>query len=259
MKDAVVIGGLGVVGQATRNLFGIEDYFDTRGSNLNLRDAAKRKYVFITLPTEPSLDGYDIEHIYEILRQMKQYPSSKKLYILRSTVIPGTTDALSTRLKLDNIVYMPEFLTMRTIKQDTFNPDILVVGATRKTFGQEIMNLAKAHIKNQPEEFLVGTREAEMIKLGINMFYVTKVVWANQIYDVCQRNKVDYEVVKDAFEKRKFMSRNHFDIWVDNYRGAGGKCLRKDLIAFNRAFGMPLFTRMEHLNEELISQRRDAE
>ena len=210
MKNAVVIGGLGVVGKATRDLFGIEDYFDMKGSSVTLREAAKKKYVFITLPTEPNADGYDVDSIYEILRQVNQFESSEKMYILRSTVIPGTTDALSTRLKIENMVYMPEFLTMRTIKEDTFNPDILVVGAKRINFGREIMELAKAHVKNKPHEFLVGTREAEMIKLGINLFYVTKVVWSNQIYDVCQRNGVDYDVVKEAFEKRKFMSQNHF-------------------------------------------------
>jgi len=55
--DAVVIGGLGIVGQATMKTFGIKDYFDLRGSNISLEKIAEeKKYVFICIPT-PTING----------------------------------------------------------------------------------------------------------------------------------------------------------------------------------------------------------
>jgi UDPglucose 6-dehydrogenase len=252
MDNAVVIGGLGVVGGATRDLFNIPDYFDKRGSTLNLEEVAKKKYVFICLPTKPNKDGYDIEDIYELIKQINQYPHSEKLYIIRSTVIPGTTDALITRLGLENIIYNPEFLTMSTIDDDTHRPDIVVIGSERAEWSLELANLYKDHLKNSPQFFMTGTKEAEMIKLAINVFYTTKVVFANQIFDLCMKLNINYDQVKRAMYARKWIGDNHLDVWHNNKRGAGGMCLPKDLKAFNNKFELPLFQMVEQLNEALL-------
>jgi nucleotide sugar dehydrogenase len=252
MDNSIVVGGLGVVGTATRKLFNIKDYLDLKGNTLDYREAAKKKYVFICLPTEPNINGYDIEPIYEAIKNINQYPHSEKIYILRSTVAPSTTDALMRRLNINNIVYVPEFLTMRTIDEDTFNPDILVVGSNDPDLRKEITNIFMEHFKNKPKVFTMETREAEMVKMMVNLFYVTKVVFANQIYDVCQDIGADYNHVIEAFQARKWTSTNHFQIWFDGHRGAGGKCLRKDLVGFNRAFSKSFFNRMESINESLL-------
>lgn len=255
MTNAAVVGGLGVVGTATRKLFGIEKYFDLKGSNCTLADVAKCKYVFITLPTKPTADGYNVEDIYDILKQIAQYPSSEKLYILRSTVIPGTTDSLFARLGLTNIVYNPEFLTMSTIDDDTFNPDIVVLGCHNQGWANEIKHLYMEHVKNKPKYILARPREAEMIKIATNLFYSTKVIFANQLYDVCKKYQIDYDQVQEALYERKWIGKNHLKAVFNGKRGLGGMCLKKDLMAFNRKYDMPLFWLVEEINDTLIGKK----
>ena len=56
MINAAVIGN-GVVAQATRKTFGINDYFDLKGSTMTLKQIAEmKKYIFICIPT-PTENG----------------------------------------------------------------------------------------------------------------------------------------------------------------------------------------------------------
>lgn len=251
MTNAAVIGGLGIVGTATRNLFGIEDYYDLKGMTLNLEELSQKKYIFVCLPTQPKDDGYDVEPIYNIIKQVDSYPDNGRIFILRSTVIPGTTDKLVSKLGV-RMVYNPEFLTMSTIDDDTFNPDIVVCGSKNEDWCLELVSLYLDHVKNHPSMIITDTKEAEMIKLAINVFYATKVVFANQLYDICEGAGIKYDVVKNAMYQRKWIGRNHLSAVYNGKRGAGGNCLTKDLNAFNRHFREQFFELVQHINGSLL-------
>ena len=56
--------------------------------------------------------------IYHMLRALLKRPQSKPVYILKSTVLPGTTESLSKKYSNIKIIFSPEFLTERTAKLD---------------------------------------------------------------------------------------------------------------------------------------------
>jgi len=258
-KKAVVIGGLGVVGKATRKMFDIKDYFDLQGSSLSLKEIAKQKrYIFLCLPTPANDYGYDTSPILEIIKQIEQQEGGQHIYINRSTVLPGTTKHINDLLELDCIIHNPEFLTMRSLDQDIKAPDIVVIGADKRpNYGTEILDWYGDIIKSKDTQyFLTGTLESEMCKLAINNFYALKVTFANQIYDVCQEAGIDYKQVKKILYQRKWIGKNHLDVWHDGKRGFSGMCLPKDNQAFNRAFSKPLLQMVEKLNGLYLSVPR---
>ena len=71
--------------------------------------------------------------------------------------------------------------------------------------------------------------EAELVKVGLNSLYTIKVVFGNELYDICQKYGADYYKLLQAFKLDKYINPMHLDPLYDGYRGAGGKCLPKDI------------------------------
>jgi UDPglucose 6-dehydrogenase len=68
-----------------------------------------------------------------------------------------------------------------------------------------------------------------MAKYMANCFFATKVTFANEMYDICQRLGINYEEAKKMVVADKRIYDSHLD--VTSLRGFGGKCFPKDLLA----------------------------
>jgi UDPglucose 6-dehydrogenase len=86
-----------------------------------------------------------------------------------------------------------------------------------------------------------------MVKYFGNAFYALKVAYANQMYDLCQKMGVDYNLVKECAKAEPMMvgdqQNTHLEIFHKGYRGYGGKCLPKDtrsIIQLAEKFGVDL-------------------
>ena len=60
-------------------------------------------------------------------------------------------------------------------------------------------------------------------------FLATKVLFANELYDLCQKLEIPYDDVKIMVQADRRIGKSHFEIAPE--RGFGGKCFPKDLIA----------------------------
>jgi len=103
-------------------------------------------------------------------------------------------------------------------------------------------------------------KEAELVKYFGNAWFATKVVFANQIYDVAKKLELDYDRIKEAAAADKRIDRTHLDVLHKGYRGYGGKCLPKDirsLIQFAENLGLDpkLWKIVEEINGELTKDK----
>ena len=103
-------------------------------------------------------------------------------------------------------------------------------------------------------------RAAEMAKYAINSYYAFKVIFGNQLYDLCQKCNANYDVVRDGLVHDKRIIDSHFDVLYGGYRGYGGKCLPKDvktLAWLARKSGKPakLLEAVIGVNEKLTAQK----
>jgi UDPglucose 6-dehydrogenase len=172
------------------------------------------------------------------------------VFIIRSTVLPGTCKRLIQNCHTEAIVHNPEFLTEATWKEDSEHPDIIVLGGERTNYIEDAESLYKARFRGSVDVFKTDTMTSETIKYAINCFYTTKVVFANQLYDYCQKFNINYETIKEAMYRRKWIGKNHLRIFdKDNKRGAGGKCLLKDTDAFATRSNIELLKLVNKLNK----------
>lgn len=253
MQNAVIIGW-GVIGKAVGEAFGVNEYYSRSNSNITLAEAAKRKYIFICLPT-PTVDGLNYtKDIYETVGTLVENGLSKNsIIIIRSTVYPGFNKFLQLAYKIDNIVSNPEFINNDTAIEDMKKPDLVVIGSDNPKYGKDVLALYTARFK-YIEPVVTDSVTAELIKYSLNAFFATKVVFANEIFNIAQNTKANYGVIQKVLEKHKWGSKGHFEIFHKGGRGAGGNCLKKDLEAFREISNSTLFTAVQVLNEFLLER-----
>ena len=251
--DNAVIYGYGVVGKATAKAFSISYYFDKKESNITLKDAAYKRYHFFCLPT-PTVNGdCQRDDIFDLIRQLETIPHDQNVYIIRSTVIPGTARYIQSTLHINSVISNPEFLSEETAEDDAIHPDIVVIGGDHKQYVDDVEGIYQGHIKTA-KIFTTDSITAELSKYAVNSFYATKVIFANQLFDVAQHIGANYEVIKNIMYDRKWIGKNHLDIWHKDGRGAGGRCLRKDLDAFENYSKSKLLETVRRLNDEYLSK-----
>ena len=252
MKESCVIA-YGMVGQAAAKLFGVEKHFDINPerSNMTLEEASKCKIVFICMPTPENEGNYMVDNIKSIISQIKEYGGSQ-VFVMRSTVFPGFADHLKKELGV-MVISNPEFLTESTWEKDTKNPDFVLLGGDASPELDLIKGIYEARLK-ATSIILTDNTTAELAKLSLNGFFTTKVVYANLIFDLCQRLKANYGVVKEVLEKHKFGYKNHAEISHNGGRGAGGKCLRKDMKVLASLSNTSVLKEIMNQNESYLKE-----
>jgi len=248
--------GLGMVGGALKRYFdkkGHQVFFYDKGKNEgSVEEVNKADVVFICVPT-PYTEGtgFDISYVQDACSNI----SGNKILIIKSTVLPGTTEELQKKHPHHKLLFNPEFLTELTADQDMEYPDRQIVGYTKESFtvAGDMMQL----LPLAPFEKVLPSSEAEMVKYFGNTWFATKVVFANQMYDVCQALGIDYNMVAESAAADKRIGRTHLEIWHKEYRGYGGKCLPKDIraliqLAGERGVDLKLHKTVEEINSELV-------
>src|SRR3989344_2188802 len=157
------------------------------------------------------------------------------------------------------ILFNPEFLRAKTANADFIKPERQIVGFTRKSkkFAKDVLSL----LPKAPFSKTMPATEAEMVKYFGNAFLSTKVVFANQIYDLCEKLKIDYDTIKEAVGLDKRIGPSHLDIFHFGYRGYSGGCFPKDVkafIDFSKKSGVEprLLRTVDGINEELLRMNK---
>lgn len=255
MNNAVIIG-MGMVGKATAHAFGIKKYIDivdVEGyEKVGYKEAADNRYIFICLPTPVKNGAYYVDDILEVIEAIRQQ-GKQNVFIIRSTVYPGFANYAQEKLGINWIVSNPEFLTEKTWKKDSEHPDVVVIGCDHPVYLKDVEGIYRARYKGV-DIMVTDNKTAELIKLAANGLYSTKVVYANQIFDYAKLIGANYEMIKDTLYKRQWIGKNHLDVFHQGGRGAGGKCLQKDLEALADYSNLPLLREVNKLNNSYISK-----
>ncbi len=252
MKIGII--GVGMVGGALAKSFDDPLLYDLHKKLGNLEEINKAEIVFICVPT-PYKDGnggFDLSIVEESFELLE----GEKIVVIKSTALPGTTEYFQKKYPQHKILFNPEFLTESTADQDMQYPDRQLVGYTKKSFtiAGDIMQL----LPLAPFERIMPATEAEMAKYYGNTWFSTKVVFANQMYDMCEALGIDYASVKEAAAADKRIGRSHLDIFHKGYRGYGGKCLPKDTRALiQKAKELDVDLKLLEVTEELNNKLRE--
>ena len=230
MTDKLSIGivGGGAVGRAIAAFYPEAKIYDKYRPVDGIVEVAAADIVFIAVPT-PFEQGPDLREMDDAVAQVVGHLRNPKgqLVVIKSTVVPGTTETYQKRYPEVNFLFNPEFLTEKTAVIDFAKPDKQVVGYTSKT--REFAPKLLSTLPPAENEVSVTAIEAELGKYAINSYYAFKVIFANMLYDFTEALSVDYDEVRRAFTCDQRIVDSHFDVMHAGYRGYAGKCLPKDI------------------------------
>jgi len=259
MKGKILVMGVGWVGGTVARWLdskGLEPlkYDPPKGLGSD-DDLAKAEIIIICLPTpyDEAKGGFDLSYVEAGVAKLP----GKKTVVIKSTVLPGTTDQLRARFPQHTFLFNPEFLRQSSADSDFASPDRQIVGAHPEdnTTAQAFLDI----FPDAPFKKIVSPTEAETVKYFGNCFLAMKVVFANQLFDLCAALGVDYDAVKDCAGQDPRIGTGHLQVVHDGYRGYGGSCFPKDmraLIQLGDRVGveMRLLKEAERLNNGIIAQ-----
>jgi len=262
MKTIGIIG-LGYVGTPIKDWFETHkecdvvayDKFKNIGS---VEEVNKADIIFIAVPTpfHENGRGYDDTAIKESLENIQD----GKTVVIKSTVVPGSTEKFQKEHPKKTIICNPEFLRAKTAREDFLKPDKQIIGYASdegKAAAEVVMKL----LPQAPYMRIVRATEAELIKYFTNAYLATRVIFANQIYDLAVALGADYDVIQECVSKDPRIGESHLTVIHDGVRGVRGACLPKDLKALiQRAdeVGAPLdlLKKVDEINERLRKEEK---
>ena len=130
-----------------------------------------------------------VEDVLKDIEILTSFEQKEKTIVLKSTVSPGTTKKWNIEFNFLNIVFNPEFLTEANAVNDFENQSRIILGGPRP----QTTKLKQIKSKVFPKAHIIKTdsTHAEMVKYLTNSFLATKVSFANEIYQICEKLKVD--------------------------------------------------------------------
>jgi len=232
--------GQGFVGNAVyqkfKNYYDVLTYdLDESKSNSNVNEIiCKCTNIFVCLPTPMNKDGSCnisiVESVLAGIDLTTDNLETKRNIIIKSTIPPGTTEKWNRRFESLNIIFNPEFLTEANAVSDYENQDRIILGGVRpattelKTIFSKVF--PKAHI------IKTDSTHAEMVKYLTNAFLATKISFANEIYQLCNKVNIDYDKVIEYATLDDRLGTSHWNVpGHDGDFGFGGHCFPKDLSA----------------------------
>lgn len=231
-KFKVGIIGNGFVGESQAFAFSptcevlIYDKNPLRSVN-SLDEVLSSDYVFVCVPTPMKKDGsQDFSYIENSFKNSKKGP----IYIIKSTILPGSTVYLQKKFKNLDIIFSPEFLTERTAKLDMLTQARIIFGGDLKLtkkceilFSQRFMNRTFIH---------TDPTTAEYIKYMNNNFFATKVSIMNEYYRLGKKIGINWDDAIYGFAADHRIGDSHLHVpGPDGKLGFGGTCFPKDINA----------------------------
>ena len=252
MNRSIGIIGGGFVGQVLKKYYPQATVYDINGSYDELKDVLNKEIIFIAF----NLKDNGIGSLDPIREYLIAAPVDR-IFIIKSTFVPGTTDRLQDEFPQHRLIYNPEFLTEATAWWDFTSPHMQILGIPH--VGLKLSREIFSILPDAPIKRVISPKDAELIKHATNSFYATKVIFFNQLYDIAKELECDYETVRESMIQDPRIGDSHSIVKHKGYRGYGtqdvSKCLPKDLDALKAVAHSPLLEKVAELNAEYFQQK----
>lgn len=246
------------------------DDFETRGYTIvrygleapytvNKEAIADCDIVFIAVPTPTTEEGFDASIVESVLPLV----GKGNIAIIKSTIIPGTTEVLQAKFPDIYVLHSPEFLVEKTAAYDAAHPNRNIIGIPRDTEEyKDKARLVLSVLPVSPYTSIMRARDAEFVKYAGNCFLFTKVMFMNLLYDLVEHTGGDWSRIKDALIHDPRIGASHTEPVHAGGRGAGGHCFIKDFEAFRKMYtervgdtrGIEILRSLAEKNIELLVQ-----
>jgi UDPglucose 6-dehydrogenase len=203
----------------------------------NLDDAVKKSLVcFIAVGTPQGDDGScDLSAVFGVAKSIAQSMESYKVIVDKSTVPVGTAEKVTEIIKANtehdfNVVSNPEFLKQGAAVEDFLKPDRVIIGSESQRATEIMQEIYSPFLRTGNPVIVMDVKSAEMSKYAANSFLATKISFANEIANLCEKVGADAEQVRIGMSTDRRIG-NQF---LFPGLGYGGSCFPKDVKALIR-------------------------
>lgn len=265
--------GFGVVGKSCMRAFehNAEHFIVDPALNDNTIDGMISDFmpdiVFISVPV-PTLDNGSVDTT-ELVKILQKLSSNRYtgIVVIKSTIPPMQINEIYDSFSYNEpgnlkIVYSPEFIREEHWANDALNPTILLFGGEYEhTLTMIRYYNNHSHIKNVHRVArITDAMTAALVKYTINSYLAMKVVFMNQIYELCQDLSGDFKQPStwDEFTNILVMDErfgySHTQVPGKHGFGYAGSCFPKDvkaMIGFDKEGRLSLLRETSEANLKL--------
>lgn len=257
MKKICIVG-MGYVGKAVKELLKnhyiiTEREVDDNYDSMNMTDLS-----VICVPTLSTSDGKcDTSIVEKVIIE-----SNAPLYLIKSTVPPGTVDKLKLKTN-KRIVFSPEYIGeggyavpfWKEIPDptDMKHHNFQIFGGDIKDTS-EIINIFSKVMGPYCKYHQTDAKTAELVKYMVNSFIATKIVFCHEFFRIAENFGIDYNELRELWLLDQRVSRGFTSVF--DKLGYDGKCIPKDISALyeaskNSGFTSDFLRQVMKTNEQL--------
>ncbi|MFZ8975110.1 MAG: nucleotide sugar dehydrogenase [Pseudomonadales bacterium] len=182
-------------------------------------------YIIVATPTDYNSETnyFDTQSVDATVEAASQ-ANDTAVIVVKSTVPVGHTAKLQAQLGLDRLLFSPEFLREGQALKDNLYPSRIIVGGDASQAEAFALLMEQAAEKTEVEVLLVGSTEAEAIKLFANTYLAMRVSFFNELDSYALAQGLDAESIIRGVSLDERIG----DGYNNPSFGYGGYCLPKD-------------------------------
>ncbi len=188
---------------------------------------------FIAVGTPSDDDGScDLSFVLSVANGIGKAMNGYKVIVDKSTVPVGTHKLVEDEIKKNyngefDVVSNPEFLKQGAAVDDFLKPDRVVIGSDSEKAIDIMRDIYNPFTRTGNPIIIMDICSAEMTKYAANAFLASKISFANEIANICEKVGANADLVRIGMSSDKRIG-NQF---LFHGLGYGGSCFPKDVQA----------------------------